>query len=734
MYRTCLAIVLCVSCFLLAADEWWGFTAPEDTYKDSALLDLRRLNEKESGESGFIRIDKSGTGFVRGDGAPIRFWGVASNPNPKWSPNEIREHFRFLAKRGVNFVRMHCHIADESKGAKITDVDRKELDTIFHYVAAAKENGIYLLISPYWYHRKIPTSWGLAGYKNGDMPVASLYWNEKYQAAYREWTRVLYATVNPYTKLAIKDDPTVAMLKMKNEDGLFWWSSLSDRIPEPQLQLLRRRYAKWATAEYGSVATAQKAWRTRLKKDNDNELDFYNVYQMTLPNQGGKRMADQIRFLAELQRGFYAGIVQYLKEELQCQQITASMSWRSADKLLLEDTERWTYTANDVVTQNIYFSAVHKGKNRIWRIDPGDCFVPVSAVRQPWLLPTNIKQPANQPTVITEIAWTVPNRYQSEGPILTAAYQCLTGVAISCWFHPTAPAWDKSPFYPFGKKKNGWLNKKKDLSGPMAIGMFPAAALIWRQGLVADGKTVVHEERKLSELWQREEPIIAEGNVFDPLQDAVDKRDEYKGGRVSRLAFLTGRVEVKVNKGKVDKDMVADLSPYIDVRNKTINGSNGQIHMEYGKELCRVNAPSAQAAIGFLGKQGPIKLHDVTIDCKNEYATVAVVAMDGKPLSQSRNVLIQLGTISRPTGWKTEPATFNITKKQKHKGLRIVNSGHAPIRVQTAQCTIDLANTQLSKATALDVNGYPIGAVQVEKTTTGLRLQFPPNSIYCIME
>ena len=32
--------------------------------------------------------------------------------------------------------------------------------------------------------------------------------------------------------------------------------------------------------------------------------------------------------------------------------------------------------------------------------------------------------------------------------------------------------------------------------------------------------------------------------------------------------------------------------------------------------------------------------------------------MDDKPLKESKKVLVQVGTVARPTDWTTEPATF----------------------------------------------------------------------------
>ena len=47
-------------------------------------------------------------------------------------------------------VRLHAQIAPQGPGSGITDVNEKEIDGIWRFVAAAKKQGIYVTISPYW--------------------------------------------------------------------------------------------------------------------------------------------------------------------------------------------------------------------------------------------------------------------------------------------------------------------------------------------------------------------------------------------------------------------------------------------------------------------------------------------------------------------------------------------------------------------------------------------------------
>ena len=66
----------------------WAFTPPRDIFAGEAALDLRFLNEAQSGENGFVRLSDDGNSFVRGNGEPIRFWAIGTDAY-EFSPEEI---------------------------------------------------------------------------------------------------------------------------------------------------------------------------------------------------------------------------------------------------------------------------------------------------------------------------------------------------------------------------------------------------------------------------------------------------------------------------------------------------------------------------------------------------------------------------------------------------------------------------------------------------------------------
>ena len=123
----------------------------------------------------------------------------------------------------------------------------------------------------------------------------------------------------------------------------------------------------------------------------------------------------------------------------------------------------------------------------------------------------------------------------------------------------------------------------------------------------------------------------------------------------------------------------------------------------------------------------------MTIQSANEYAAISVVAMDNIPLKQSRKILVQIGTIARPTGWQVRETTRDQKGHALH-GFEIVRTGTPPYQIANTDATLTISNPALTKATLLDPAGYAAAPVALTKTATGVTLKLPPNTMYLVVE
>lgn len=712
----------------------WPFEPERDRYDKDALLDLRYLNEKIAGESGFIRLSPDGNDFVKGNRKPIRFWAVNSGI---WQQEfeMMKNNARFLAKRGVNMVRWHGQIATKNQNSQLEEIDKKARQQLWEYVAAMKQEGIYITISPYYANALKPQ-------KNWKIPRDSqsfhglLFFDPELQKAYKNWLKNLLEPVNPYTGISLKDDPAIAIIQLQNEDSLLFWTF--EQLKGKDLEILQRQFAEWLIKKYGTLKKASDPWQgASLKEDNFDKkiVGLYKLWNLTKEqekNSGkAKRIADQTQFLTETMYNFNQEIKQFLREEIGAKQLINAGNWKTANAAKLNDAERYSYTATEVIGVNRYYNGgSHQGKHSGWAIINGDKFSNQSILLDPYSMPLNLKQAANHPMIISESSWVPPLGYQSEGPFLVSIFQSLTGIDGFYWFTMKEPQW-RQPSSANGYKPSlgKWV-----INTPELLGNFPAAALMYRQGYIKQGKPVIQEKRELQQLWQRKNSIIAETKSFDPNRDQnnIETRPQLKN-KVHPLAFLVGPVEVSYHEKSSDSKIV-NLDQYINPKNKIIRSITDEITWNYQQGICILNAPKAQGVTGFLKPNQKLILNDATIQSNNEYATILMISMDNKPLNQSQKILVQVGTIARPTGWQEKAITWKDKKDNLLKGFEVINYGQAPWQIVKNDLTITINNSRLTKGTILDPNGLPQGNLKLKRDRNQISLQFPVNAKYLILQ
>jgi hypothetical protein len=712
----------------VAADGRWPFQPPRDEFSPKALLDLRGLNEKFAGEHGFVTRTQDGNDFAFADGTPARFWAINDGAFDK----DLPRHARFLAKRGINMVRFHSNITPT--GSDLLGIDEADRDRLWKGLAAMKKEGIYVTYSPYWAGpARVKPAMGVLD-TGGGGNWGLLFFDKKLQTAYKQWMRRVLTEKNPYTGIPLAQDPALAIIQIQNEDSLLFWTSQG--LKGSAKRELRRQFGQFLVKKYGSLEQAGRAWQGAapppVQDSPDNfaqgEAALYIIWQLTQRGGGPgqqQRCADQMQFFSETMHAFNKTIGDYLKDELGCKQLVNAGNWRTADNVTMLDAERWSYTANEVLAVNRYYGGAHEGRFNGWAIVNGDRFTDQSAMLQPREMPLTLKQVAGFPMMITESSWVPPQGYQSEGPFLVAAYQSLTGIDAYYWFATGEEDWRQPG------SANGFMPSegKWVCATPMLMGQWPAAALLYRRGYVEQGKPVVREERRLDDLWQRRMPIIAEDAGYDPNRDKdnMSKESNVKDG-VNPLAYLVGPVEVKYG-GDPAKSRAIDLGPFIQEDKKLVRSITGQLLLDYGRGLCKLDAPKAQGVTGFLNKATTIRCGDVEIQSGNDYATVLVVAMDDRPLAESAKILVQVGTSERPLGWKTRPARVG-----GRAGEEVLSYGRAPWMIVNGDVTLRFKNTLVTKAHVLDANGMAVKDLPLTAAAGQKTLKFPPDALYVVLE
>ncbi len=280
--------------------------------------------------------------------------------------------------------------------------------------------------------------------------------------------------------------------------------------------------------------------------------------------------------------------------------------------------------------------------------------------------------------------------------MLIAAYAALQDVDGWIWFATSAIRYEDTV-------------TKFPLAIPTLMGQFPGAALLYRRGDVTEAPVVVRDNRILTNMFKKVRSLISETSSYDPNRDDPQFDPQTGEGQIDPLTFMVGRVECAyTNAPDVVNDNIFDLidtNACVVESLPTTGESGGQLMLNWTSGVCRVNTPRCQGATGFLRE--PVDLSDVMLLPSNQFSAIMVIALDNRPLAQSKRVLIQAATDCRPYGWTEADQTFSYGGTS-YNGKRIVNMGQPPMNVSDIAAAVQFKGKSgvQCRAAALDLNGY----------------------------
>jgi hypothetical protein len=698
---------------------WFSFEPKDDAFEASAGFDLRTLNEKSAGDGGFISV-KDGQFIHSKTGKPVRFWAVNGPPDDAKDPARLRQCARILAKHGVNLIRIHaplCNAVGES------DFSRIQRD--IEIVEAMKAEGIYTDFSVYWYAfiSPKPDNKFLIGYDGNKNPHAALFFNPDFQKQYRSWWTALLTTPSKATGKRLIDEPAIASLEMQNEDSLFFWTFSDGNIPDAEMRIIEKLFGDWLVKKHGSLDAALKSWNgLGVPRDNvaEGRMGFRPLYNMA--HERTARDKDTVAFMAELQRGFYQDTYKFLRGVGFKGSLTTS-GWTTADPQFLGPIDKYTNTVADYVDRHGYFGGARHGPNDGWALMDTQVYADRSALRfepeepgKPKLFVNPVMDPHydGKPSAISETSFDRPNRYRSEGPLYYACYGALQDSSAFYMFALDTDRWSVKP---------GYFMQPWTLLSPATMGQYPAAALIFREGLVATGEVVVDLNLKVADVEALGGTPMPQDASFDELRlKDVPKGTELKADSViDPLVHYAGRTNVNFTQAGGPSKLM-DLSGSIDRAHQTVTSTNRQLKLDYGKGVLTINAPAAQGVSGNLKEAGPTQLADLSVSSEMELGHIIAASLDGKPLATSGKILLQVMSEEKTNHFRTEDAGNGMH--------RITSIGQDPWQVKELSGTVKFTRPDAAKlkVTALDFNGYP-----TKQVGTDGEIKLEPQTMYYLI-
>lgn len=198
--------------------DWKLFTFEKDIVAGSAL-DFSFLQDAPAGKYGPVIIKGGRFVFRDRPDQPVRFFGT--NLNSEIVTGLTNEECESIADRiaalGYNAIRLH-HFDDTliKEGATQPEFDLKRLDRMDYLIACMKRRGIYVVTDLYISRLK--------GFPEKYSDLTEVKFSAAFLPEVRDnikaFAKTLLEHVNPYTGLALKDEPALATLAMINEDAL----------------------------------------------------------------------------------------------------------------------------------------------------------------------------------------------------------------------------------------------------------------------------------------------------------------------------------------------------------------------------------------------------------------------------------------------------------------------------------------------------------------------------------
>jgi hypothetical protein len=719
----CQSLLVVFACTAVAAadddEKWFPFQPPAEARDAANPINLRRLNESFAGEYGVIAA-KDGHFVHSASGQPVRFWAVNGPPH-ELTGDELRDCARLLASYGVNLVRLHGALFDQDG-----ETDLKKVQHAHEVVAAMKAEGIYTHFSiyfPLWFTPRADLPW-LAGYDGKRHPFAALLFNPAFQEKHRAWLKALLTTPDATTGRTLVNEPAVFGVEVQNEDSFFFWTFDEKNIPDAQMRLLENQFGDWLKKKYGSIAAALAAWKgPAVGRDAPKEGRVGCRPLWSMFHDKTARDQDTAAFLLDVQTGFYRDTHDYVRQ-LGFKGLIHDSNWVTADPEVFGPLEKLSYAAGDFIDRHGYFECNHKGDNAAWSIRSGHTYSDRSALRfdpdepgkpRQFVHPVMDIHYGDKPSMISETTFTRPNRYRSEASLYFACYGALQGSDTIVHFAFDGANWGVKP---------GFFMQQWTLATPAMLGQFPAAALVYRQGLVATGDVLAEVKLNTNDLAHLKGTPLPQDAAFDELRlkDVPTGSEVKPGQRLDPLLHYVGRSHVTFT-DEPGSVKLSDLTRFINRSAQSVTSTTGELKLDYGKGIVVINAPRAQGGSGALGLAGKIELADFTVVSDLDLAHIIAVSLDDRPLATSRRMLLQVMSEERASGFQSEAVDAN-TK-------RIVDIGHDPWQVKRLSGRVTCKRPDAGKlnVTALDTSGRP-----VQKIGTAQDIRLQPTTIYYLIE
>lgn len=540
-----------------SAEERYGPADTKGWYRDAlrpdaSPIDLGFLNaqDRPAGRRGFIRAD--GDRLVFGDGTPARFWGGNIAAYALFvDKREIAAQAKRIPRLGYNLMRLHHQ--DSMRWVKPTVIDARRddsrhldpaaMDRFDWWVKCLKDEGVYVWLDLHVgrvFKEGDGITRGFDEIRHGGGEAKGFnYLNPRVQELMKEHNAAFLGHVNPYTKLAYKDEPAIVGMLITNENDMtqHGYVGLPDKNNPAHSAVFMKAAQEFASATGLPAGTTWRVWEPGPSKI----------------------------FLSELEHEFNKVMIPDLR--------------RLGVKVPIATTNYWGKGAlsalpaladGDVIDVHSYGAAESLSVNPRYE-----------ANYLPWIAAAQV---AGKPLTITEwnVAYPAADRFTA--PLYVASVASLQG-------------WDAPMIYNYSQAGTFKTNRPDEWStffDPGLTGMMPAAAIAYRRGHVQQAKRTYRLEFGRDQFLKHWTPetsaTLRTLTEASRIEIGLPDMKELSWDRAS--AATPGAVVIR----DPGRDFIPEGQNFVE-------SDTGELRRDWELGIQTIDTPRTQAAAGWIGGQ-----------------------------------------------------------------------------------------------------------------------------------
>jgi len=559
---------------------------------DRSPVDLSFLNHRPAGKHGFVRA--RGDKLVFADGVEARFWGGNIAAYAIFASKEqIAAQAGRIAQLGYNLMRFHHHdsmrwvsrtVIDKTRGDS-QHLDAEVMDRLDYWIKCLRDEGVYVWLDLH-VGRLFKDGDGIAtgyaemakrGKAGGTEAKGYCYFNPRVEQLMKDFNARYLNHVNRYTKLAYKDDPAVMGLLITNENDITsHFGNLM--LPDKNNPVHNRIFD-----------AAVRAFATK------HGLEYAKTWRTWEP--GPSKL-----FLADHEYRWNRRVLDHLGELGVKVPVSTTQMWGNMALFGLP-----SLTAGGIIDVHSY------GRSEALSANPRYAANYVS------YLATG--QAVGKPVAITEWNVPYPNVDRFTAPLYVASISALQG-------------WDAPMIYNYSQRTFDRPSRPGTWSSfpdPALTGMMPAAAVLYRRGDVREAKRTYAVRFDRKALYYRNSlpkntaalrTLVEQSKVSIALPDVKELDWDAAGAIPPGVTVVAD----------IDRD-------FIPAGQGAVRSDTGELTRRWDPGYQTIDTPRTQAAHGWIGGRR-IALAGVTFNVTTPKAALAVTSLDGKPIAQSRRILI----------------------------------------------------------------------------------------------